>query len=534
MLQKFMEILFSKHVAYSKDVEVQDFDYIVGMLIVCNEMSNIFAVGAGCSGCVIARRLSDAGFKVALVEAGKADSWWKLHVPSMFRNVMNSDHDWEYLTVPQEGLDGRKICINSGKVVGGTSQMNLMIAARGVSGDFESWATKHGCEEWAWKKICHLYEKLESFASVGKNSSRGRDGQLSVEQLPHLSSEAAHWIKSCQTLGLDYVDDYNNDDLQNCVSKAQFTSKHGLRQAASVFLKNSEVELFESSEVTKVIFDAKIRAIGVEFLSIDGNKRNIRARKEIILCAGAIGSPLLLMKSGIGPLNVLKDAGIPCLVQNEVVGSHLQDHVMLPLFFSSNGERVAEEEKTTWLNAITLKIFGKGPFSRNGIEAIAYFKGIWQVLARFNSASSFAFFPNILHPKSEGRVVVQVDGKPYIDPRFLSDPQDVRELLEAAQFCVKSCQDFQVELSEGPLTEEFVRKKATTIWHVAGSCRMSEDVTDSVVDSKCRVRGTLSLRVADASIMPSLPTGNTQLPVYLIGEKLSEMILQDSTPNLIA
>jgi choline dehydrogenase-like flavoprotein len=520
-----------------------------------NREFDFVIVGAGPAGCALAARLADArpDWSVALVEAGPAAANWFVNAPLGIGVLvpMRSARNYGYETVPQPALNGRKGFQPRGRGVGGSSLLNAMIYVRGQREDYDGWA-KAGCEGWSWREVEQYFRRSEN-NERGEDQFHGAGGPLNVADLRAPNPVASAFVAAAVEAGHAPNGDFNAA-TQEGVGFYQVFQKNGERwNAGRAYLDKTRPNLavIADAPVARLIFKDK-RAVGIELQR--GGK--ISARREVILAAGAFGSPQLLMCSGIGPAAHLTDHGINVVCDAPGVGGNLQDH----LDFTLN-QRMNHPDLPTLLRP--RRLFNafreyqnerRGLFSSNLAEAGGFLKsarelerpdlqlhfciGIVDQHGRNRHfKSGICLHVCQLRPESRGTVRLasaDIRDAPLIDPNFLSAPGDLdvlkrgialgRRILSSPSLAkLGGTYVYGTGHEEGAELDALIRAHADTIYHPVGTCRMGADAR-SVVDPKLRVRGVEGLRIADASIMPSLISGNTQAPSAMIGEYASDMI----------
>ena len=522
-------------------------------------MSDYIVVGAGSAGAVVAARLAEAGADVTLIEAGAAAHQVAVRVPALFLNLMDSELDWGFRTVPQPELNNRRIFLTRGRGLGGTSLMNAMVYMRGNRGDYDHWRDL-GNDGWGYDDVLPLFKRLESNQRLGE-PFHGTSGGLIVSDQPNRNPMTEMFLEACAQNQLRWNDDVNGAEQEGYGHFQMTADAKGRCHTDRAFLEpvkgRANLTVVTNALVTRVVVE-RGRARGVEYVSgSDGHR--LMAAREIILCGGALNSPHLLMLSGMGPEAHLREFGVKVEVDLPGVGQNLHDHLRVeyrcqvdePL--SLFGMTVAEGDAAT----ARFLTDGGGPFASNFLEAGAFLRcdaaaaypdvqvhflpdfGADRDDGSLTDRHGFAMTINVSRPKSRGEIRLRSADpydKPSVDPRYLSDQRDLDLTVDAVLACraIGTAPAFQKigarEIWPGKAAtsradiEAFVRAMASTIWHPCGSCKMGVDAM-AVVDPTLQVHGVEGLRVADASIMPQVVSGNTNAPCMMIGQKAAEMIL---------
>src|SRR5215471_17648053 len=498
-------------------------------------------VGAGSAGCVVANRLSaNPDVDVLLLEAGGRDSDPDIHSPGSMLRLFGSDIDWMFLTEKQPHLNGRQVLLNQGKVLGGSSSINSMIYIRGNRRDFDYW-NYTGNEGWGFSDVLIHFKKSENFEG-GKSEYHGTGGPLSVVRNHRATAAAQAFARAAVELGFRGPNwDFNGSQQENGAGLYQYTiTGDGKRCSAAVaFLKpvlgRPNLEVRTGVQVSRVIVEGSI-AVGVEYIQ-DSRLYRVRACKELILSAGAIGTPKLLMLSGIGPAIQLRAHGIPVVVDLPGVGQNLQDHVALPIIFKAKQEpaKPASIAEAGLFLRTRRGLDGAGPDLQYHFQA-----GIPDLSdPRSSPDPSKIMFGSVLcKPHSRGSVCLRSANpldQPAINPNYLQCEVDLEAQLKGIELAralagTRALAPFiDQELAPGISNKAFdlrmyIRNNASTMWHPACTCKMGHDA-DAVVDPQLRVNGIDALRIADASVMPTIVSGNTNATCSMIGEKAAEMIL---------
>ena len=520
-------------------------------------------VGAGPAGCLLANRLSaDPGCRVLLLEAGGRDNYPWIHIPVGYLYCIgNPRTDWCFKTEAQPGLDGRSLGYPRGKVLGGCSSINGMIYMRGQARDYDHWA-EQGNPGWAWDDVLPLFRASENHFG-GASELHGNAGEWRVERQRYSWAILDAFREAAAQSGIASIDDFNGGNNQGC-GYFQVNQRSGVRwNAAKAFLRpvrhRPNLTVLTGVEVDKVLLDnGRASAVQARW---QGSEQRYLARREIILCAGAVGSPGILQRSGIGPRPLLERLGIPVLHELPGVGGNLQDHLQLRLIYKVSNVRTLNQVANTHWGKLGMGLRylydRSGPLAMAPSQLGAFVRSHPEQptpnlqyhvqplsLDRFGEPlHRFAAFTASvcnLRPLSRGRVDIRSANPgdaPVIDPNYLSEPEDLRVAAQAIRLTRQIVQApalaafAPVEYLPGAAldTEEQLQQAAgqigTTIFHPVGTCRMGNGPLD-VVDAQLRVHGVAGLRIADASIMPQITSGNTCSPTLMIGEKAAQLILK--------
>jgi choline dehydrogenase len=523
-------------------------------------------VGAGSAGSVLANRLSArSGLRVLLLEAGGPDRNPFIHMPAgLARLVGNRRINWNYYTDPEPELLGRRLYWPRGRVLGGSSSINAMCYTRGHPLDYAEWAACTS-NDWSYGAVLPYFLKAENQAR-GASQFHGVGGPLAVEDLRFRNPLSAIFVEAAAACGLPRNADFNGA-TQEGVGFYQVTQHRGRRcSAATAYLRparsRANLRVYTDTLATRILFEGT-RAAGVEYLQ-RGVSSRARAEREVLLAAGTIGSAQLLLLSGLGPADELRALGVPIVADRAEVGLNLQDHLD---FCTLNQCRSAVTYDFTRLQELGVLLryllTRSGPGVSNVAEAGAFVRSRLAPDARpdiqlhFVPAQlddhgrnrlpghGFTVHACVLRPHSRGRLrlrSLRPQDPPLIEARYLSDPRDLpvllegvrlsRQIIRAAPFAAfRGAELFPGETLE--TTEDLaaiVRRKAETIYHPVGTCRMGSD-PDSVVDEQLRVRGVEGLRVIDASVMPRLIGGNTNAPTIMIAEKAADLLTRHGAPS---
>lgn len=526
-------------------------------------------IGAGSSGAVVAKRLSEnPNNNVLLLEAGGKPNFLST-IPGMYSLINRSKLDWAFSTEPQKNVNNRQIFLPRGKVLGGCSSTNAMAYVRGNAEDYNDWAAK-GNESWDYKSVLPYFKKSENNHAY-QNDFHGTEGELHVTKREKYHDSSYAFINACKENGMGYVEDYNGEK-QEGVSFLQYTIHNNVRQSTfQSFLKpilsRKNLQIKTGATVKKILIE-KGKSVGVEIHTGKNSSEKIFAEKEIILCAGAFQSPQILKVSGIGPKEELQKFGIEVLYENNAVGENLKDHVWTPTSELSTIPGLNQIVKKHIFVGSLLNYWRKKESLLNYslIETNAFYKSseaekipdLQMHIApvhmgneykvdmynpfSFPKSNGFSILSILLHPESVGNVGLNSKDSrvaPKIQPNFLSAENDFKKLIIGLRKSMEiiDSESFDkirfgkkmnypnINSSDDELTQH-IYKTLETLYHPIGTCRMGNG-KNSVVNSRLQVHDIENLRVADASIMPEIITGNTNAACIMIGEKCAAMILED-------
>ncbi|MFP3922455.1 GMC family oxidoreductase [Pseudomonas sp. W5-36] len=522
-------------------------------------------VGAGPAGCLLANRLSqNPAHRVLLLEAGGQDNYAWIHVPVGYLYCIgNPRTDWCFKTEAEPGLGGRALNYPRGKVLGGCSSINGMIYMRGQARDYDGWA-EQGNTGWGWSDVLPIFKRSENHYA-GDSDLHSAKGEWRVEQQRLSWTLLDAFREAAAQTGIPSIPDFNGGDNEGC-SYFQVNQRRGVRwNASKAFLrpalKRPNLTVVTGAEVSRLVFENS-RASGV-IARVNGREQTLRARREIILCCGAIGSPMVLQRSGIGPRPLLEKLGIGVRHELPGVGANLQDHLQLRLIYKvTNGQTLNQMAGSLWgkMNMGLRYAFNRsgplamapsqlGAFARSGPEqASANLEYHVQPLSLERFGEPLHGFPAFtasvcdLRPQSRGTVEIRsalADAAPVIRPNYLSHETDLKVAADAIRLtrriaaapALARFEPVEYLPGAGLQTEEELREAAsvigTTIFHPVGTCKMGQG-RDAVVDERLRVHGITGLRVVDASIMPNITSGNTCSPTVMIAEKAAQMMVEDA------
>ena len=529
-------------------------------------------IGAGTAGCLLADRLTKSGMHSVLVlEAGGSDRRFMVRMPIGYgHSFYNPGVNWMYWTPPQAALAGRKVYQPRGKVLGGSSSINAMVFVRGQRHDFDDWRDA-GCPGWGWDDVLPYFKSLEHLHGR-PNPERGDAGPLDViDMTGQVHPLCDDFLAASQQAGLAATPDYNGRQEEG-VAVYQITTRKGIRaSAASSFLRpamrRANIEVVTGATVSKLVFEGR-KVVGVEYRHA-GSTRLARARREVVLSAGAVGSPTILQRSGVGPGGLLQSLGIPVAHDLPAVGEHIQDHLGIDYLFRSRRPTLNGALRS-WGGRLMLGMrylaFRDGPMSLSvnqaggfvrsdpecpHVDTQLYFSPVSYSkptpgVRRLTLPDPFpGFFIGISHCRPQSRGSVRIasadpDEAPLIEPNYLSHPDDMAEMLAGVKLIRKIAAQpsmaalIETEMKPGAAVvsdtalADDIRARSGSVFHLSCSCRMGPEPTTAVVDHRLRVHGLEGLRVIDASVFPNVTSGNINAPTFMVAEKGAAMVLEDA------
>ena len=523
-------------------------------------MPDFIVVGGGSAGCAVAGRLSEnPDASVTLFEAGPADSSiWIRYPVTFFKSFKGPLMQW-YKVEPLIHQGGIQPKIGQARVLGGGSSLNAMVYARGAPQDYDRWAD-HGADGWGYRDVLPYFRKAEH-NDVFSGEAHGQDGPLGVSSQSHTLPLTKAWVKACQEAGIPFNPDFNSGNLAGA-GFYQLTTRNGRRcSSVDAYLRpartRGNLTVITNKPVVKIVVEGG-RAVGVQY--IDNNRLvTMRAEQEVIISSGALGSPRLLMLSGIGPAQQLKNVGVDVVHDLPGVGENLQDHTDCYLVYNLKSDSSYDKyKKLRWQAAAAAQyaLFGSGPITSNICEGGAFWwgdksdpvpdlqyhflpgAGIEEGVDTTPSGNGCTVNVYACRPKSRGRIMLRSadpNVAPLVDPNYLSHPYDVERMIDGIKIgqeimAQPALQKYlaNVHLPNKTMTtraefESHVRQYTQGSYHLSGACKMGKDEM-AVVDPQLRVHGIDGLRVADTSVMPSVTSGNLNAPAIMIGERAADFI----------
>ncbi|MDQ6437496.1 GMC family oxidoreductase N-terminal domain-containing protein [Mesorhizobium sp. LHD-90] len=525
---------------------MQTYDYIVA--------------GAGSAGCTIANRLVNAGKRVLLIEAGPRDNDKFIHMPATFARVLRTNRSWIYQSEPEAAVGGRRLPVPQGRTLGGGSSVNAMLYIRGQREDYDGWRDL-GCPGWSWDDVLPAYKRLERNERLA-GAWHGSEGPLPVSDARYRHPLSLAYVRAAQQAGYRYNDDFNGE-RQEGVGFYQTTTLGGVRQsAATVFLKplagNPNLTVVTDAHVGAVTLENG-SAAGLSYTTADGRTVQASAKEEVILAAGALATPKIMMLSGLGPAVHLASLGIPVIRDMPGVGRDLQDHVATPVYAATRDpiSLLGQDRGLQALrHGLEYVLFRSGLLASNVVESGGFFDTdsdgrpdiqfhvlpvmIENAVHGSVEQHGMELNPCVLRPKSRGKV--ELRSRDPKDPirfttGFLSEPEDLNLLVEGVKVARRILRQpalravVKEELAPGGSADlpddkivEHIMKTAKTVYHPCGTSRMGSNEA-AVVDPQLRVRGVPRLRICDASIMPRLTSGNTNAPTIMIADRCADFVL---------
>jgi choline dehydrogenase len=525
-------------------------------------MVDYIIVGGGSAGCAMAARLTEnPDISVLMIEAGPKDTNPYIHIPVGFYKMTSGPLTWGLKTAPQRHANNREIAYAQGRVLGGGSSINAEVYTRGCPEDYDAWAKEFGCYGWSFQEIRPYFLRSEDNDTLS-GEWHGVGGPLGVSSLapPHRLTRA--FVQACQQYGMPYNADFNGP-RQEGAAPYQTTTRDARRcSTATGYLRpalgRSNLSVMTGALVSRVVVE-KDRAVGVEIIE-NGRPKQLRAEREILLASGAIGSPKLMLLSGLGPADDLRALGLPVVSDIPGVGRNLHDHFGIDIVYELSGpyslDKYAKPHWMVWAGLEYL-VFGKGPVTSNVVEGGAFWygdraaptpdlqfhflvgAGVEEGVPKIPSGSGVTLNSYVLRPKARGTVKLRSanpSAMPIIDPNFLGDPYDLRVAVEGIKISREVLNQSAMaryirkehfpgrEVVTQTDFETYARQYGRTSYHPVGTCRMGADA-EAVVDPELRVRAVSGLRICDSSVMPRLVSSNTNAASIMIAEKASAMIM---------
>jgi choline dehydrogenase len=501
---------------------------------------DFIVVGLGSAGCVMANRLSeDPKVKVLLLEAGPsqipAEIENRIETPALWPTLLGSAVDWSYHSVPQPGLSGRETFEPRGRLTGGSSNLYVLMHIRGHPSDYDAWAAQ-GCAGWDFRSVLPYFQKLEDQEdNTGPWIGKGGPMPLLNAGLHNPNPNSVVFIEACKELGYPYTEDFNGPNMEG-VGWHHVNIRDGKRCSAREAylwpaLQRPNVTLSANSQATRLLFDSR-RCVGLEY-SQNGSLKTVRAQYETIVCAGAIESPKLLLLSGIGNPVHLREFNIPMVAELPGVGENFHNHVLTGVIYNARSTCPGN------LNLSEAALFYKSDPAESGPDIqIAFVHVPFDIIIGQGNPNSVSILPGVVRPTSRGWIRLASGNpleKPLVNPNYLATEADTQRLMDAVKVArrIFATRAFSPwigdellpgnDVATGNQLRQFVRQRADSYHHQAGSCKMGVDDM-AVVDPNLRVRGIEGLRVADASVMPVVPSGNCNAGILMIAEKCADLI----------
>ena len=521
-------------------------------------------VGGGSAGCALAARLSErSDVSVLLIEAGPPDDSPFIHIPAGYFAMDPAKYDWGYRTVPQRHAAGREMAYTQGRVIGGGGSINAQVFTRGTPQDYDRWAVQEGCVGWSFAEIRHCFLRMEDNDTLdGPHHGKGGPLGVATKRPNHLTRV---FVEACVQAGIQRTQDFNGA-RQEGAGVYQTTARNNRRCSAAVgYLRPARerpnLTVATGCRVRRILVE-RHRAVGIAYEQ-DGKLVEARAAREVLVTAGGVGSPRLLLLSGIGPAEQLRRAVVPVAHDLPGVGRNLQDHYTIDLTYELNGPHGLDRyHRRHWkaMAALRYLLLNSGPAISNIVEGGAFLRvdpaartpdtqlhfvagaGVPEGFPQLPTRNGCMINAYILRPRSRGTLTLRgadPDSPPAIDPNFLADPDDMRLTLAA----VARMREIMRQPAFAPFLrrehlpgrdaplEDFVRRAGRTGYHPSGACKMGIDAM-AVVDPELRVHGLAGLRVCDSSVMPSLVSSNTNAPTMMIAERASEFVLGTARTHL--
>lgn len=509
---------------------MQEFDFII--------------VGAGSAGAVLASRLSeDSGARVLLLEAGGDKVPEAVSNPAAWPTLLGSNIDWGYTSVPQPGLEGRATREPRGRLIGGSSNLYIMMHVRGHPSDFNRWAAQ-GCHGWSYQDVLPYFQRLEDQEDPSSPWA-GKGGPLPVTSArlhePNPTSQA--FLEACQELGFPYTEDFNGPQMEGAGwhhLNVRDGKRYSVNQAYLLpALARPNLTLVTEAQATRLLFQGA-RCVGVEYQR-QGRLESARAAAEVVVACGALESPKLLMLSGIGPPEQLHQLDIPVRVALQGVGENFHNHVLTGVI-----RECLQPVPAPRLNLSESALFWRSDTERQGPDLqLAFVHVPFDIIVGQGHPNSISILPGVVQPESRGWVRLASGNpldRPLVNPNYLGTEADRERLVQGVElarelFATRAFAPWVgrellpgPELSTHAQLRTFVRQRADSYHHQAGSCRMGMD-SMAVVDPSLRVFGIEGLRVADASVMPTVPSGNCHAAIVMIAERCADLVRQARSPS---